>query len=194
VELFSWKFRLDAMYFTHTFYKNVRLNDFVKKHLNRDFIGSEKLNIVGEGLSTEGTKKLLEDDELSRFRDQVVRGCVNPDLNIPDIETGDVNRPFGTIEELVGNLVGTLESALVLSISDRGSVIDTVAGLTQGMSVQELHSILIDEIENNPYININDLPFITKINELSTERAGKVLEGFLYFWIYTTLRLGKNSP
>jgi len=65
VELFSWKFRLDAMYFTHIFYKNVRLNDLVKKHLNRDFIGSEKLNIVGEGLSTEGTKKLLEDDELS---------------------------------------------------------------------------------------------------------------------------------
>ena len=105
-----------------------------------------------------------------------------------------MNRPFGTIEELVGNLVGTLESALVLSISDRGSVIDTVAGLTPGMSVQELQSILIDEIENNPYININDLPFITKINELSTERAGKVLESFLYFWIYTTLRLGKNSP
>jgi hypothetical protein len=425
VELFSWKFRLDAMYFTHIFYKNVRLNNFVKKHLNRDFIGSEKLNIVGEGLSTEETKKLLEDNELSsqisnfardryalyafhtlvgnlvilgtlakmlkvliepttwaivegpsyfdqnskyyfenkeielakevfelsskiiedktdkgqafneiitrvnralssvdvlkelsqlavikditdereasrdvltegedrqdgilelqwkivnvfkddsalnktvktirsvagllpslvlmyeredrdmprigsdklnfiaelimsnwsvlnyvfnalfklkaelsssnlpsicgrvRFRDQVVGGCVNPDLNIPNIETGDVNRPFGTIEELVGNLVGTLESALVLSISDRGSVIDTVAGLTPGMSVQELQSILIDEIENNPYININDLPFITKINELSTERAGKVLESFLYFWIYTTLRLGKNSP
>jgi len=41
------------MYFTHIFYKNVRLNDLVKKHLNRDFIGSEKLNIVGEGLSTE---------------------------------------------------------------------------------------------------------------------------------------------
>jgi len=60
------------MYFTHIFYKNVRLNDFVKKHLNRDFIGSEKLNIVGEGLSTEGIKKLLEDYELSRFRDQVV--------------------------------------------------------------------------------------------------------------------------
>jgi len=84
-----------------------------------------------------------------------------------------VNRLLGTIKELVGNLVGTLESALVLSISDRGGVIDTIADLTPGMSVQELQSILIDEIKNNPYININDLPFITKINELSTERAAK---------------------
>jgi len=84
-----------------------------------------------------------------------------------------VNRLLGTIKELVGNLVGALESALVLSISDRGGVIDTIADLTQGMSVQELQSILIDEIKNNPYININDLPFITKINELSTERAAK---------------------
>jgi hypothetical protein len=84
-----------------------------------------------------------------RFRDQVVGGCVNPDLNIPDIETGDVNRPFGTIDELVSNLVGTLESALVLSMLDRGSVIDTIAGLTPGMLVQELQSILTDEIENN---------------------------------------------
>ena len=73
-----------------------------------------------------------------------------------------------------------------------------LGSLTPGMLVQELQNILIDEIENNPYININDLPFITKMNELSTERAGKVLEtvleSFLYFWIYTTLRLGKNSP
>jgi hypothetical protein len=84
-----------------------------------------------------------------------------------------VNRLLGTIKELVGNLVGTLESALVLSISDRGGVIDTIADLTPGMSVQELQNILIDEIKNNPYININDLPFITKINELSTERAAK---------------------
>ena len=84
-----------------------------------------------------------------------------------------MNRLLGTIKELVGNLVGTLESALVLSISDRGGVIDTIADLTPGMSVQELQNILIDEIKNNPYININDLPFITKINELSTERAAK---------------------
>jgi hypothetical protein len=60
-----------------------------------------------------------------------------------------VNRPFGTIDELVSNLVGTLESALVLSMLDRGSVIDTIAGLTPGMLVQELQSILTDEIENN---------------------------------------------
>jgi len=133
---------------------------------------------------------------------RLIGGCFNPDVGI----TGDkpVKRPFGSLEEIVGNLALSLKPALILAylystdVADYKRAVQKIAERLKYSGTDDFTKIAIDEIKdlkiqlnNDMFYNTTTEICLNKDDKVACEEIGKFLKEFLRYWIYIVLRLGR---
>jgi hypothetical protein len=134
---------------------------------------------------------------------RLIGGCFNPDVGI----TGDkpVKRPFGSLEEIVGNLALSLKPALILAYlysldnkTDYKRAVQKIAERLKYSGIDDFTKIAIDEIKDLK-IQLNKEIFeditiekcLNNDDKVVCEKIGEFLKEFLRYWIYIVLRLGR---
>jgi hypothetical protein len=136
---------------------------------------------------------------------RLIGGCFNPDVGI----TGDkpVKRPFGSLEEIVGNLALSLKPALILAYlysrdvddnPDYKRAVQKIAERLKYSGIDDFTKIAIDEIKDLK-IQLNNKIFedttiekcLNNDDKVVCEKIGEFLKEFLRYWIYIVLRLGR---
>jgi hypothetical protein len=136
---------------------------------------------------------------------RLIGGCFNPDVGI----TGDkpVKRPFGSLEEIVGNLALSLKPALILAYlystdvddkTDNKRAVQKIAERLKYSGIDDFTKIAIDEIKDlkiqlnkEIFYNITIEKCLNNDDKVVCEKIGKFLKEFLRYWIYIVLRLGR---
>jgi hypothetical protein len=137
------------------------------------------------------------------YEGRLIGGCFNPDVGI----TGDkpVKRPFGSLEEIVGNLALSLKPALILSYlyslddkTDYKRAVQKIAERLKYLGIDDFTKIAIDEIEDLKIQLNKEIFYNTTIekclnndDKVICEKIGEFLKEFLRYWIYIVLRLGR---
>jgi len=137
------------------------------------------------------------------YEGRLIGGCFNPDVGI----TGDkpVKRPFGSLEEIVGNLALSLKPALILAYlyslddkTDYKRAVQKIAERLKYLGIDDFAKIAIDEIKDLK-IQLNKETFdaitiekcLNNDDKEACEKVGEFLKEFLKYWIYIVLRLGR---
>ncbi len=134
---------------------------------------------------------------------ELVGGCYNVDAGTVGKE-GE-RRPFGTLEELEGNLALSVKPAMILFVyyshvkqamiekETYKGVADRVSRKLSFVGIKDFENIAVDEalsLDVNP--NFNVLSFYTPSECMKNERdCAELMRSFLTFWMYIVLRLGK---
>jgi CII-binding regulator of phage lambda lysogenization HflD len=137
------------------------------------------------------------------YEGRLIGGCFNPDVGI----TGDkpVKRPFGSLEEIVGNLALSLKPALILAYlyslddkTDYKRAVQKIAERLKYLGIDDFTKIAIDEIEDLKIQLNKEIFYNTTIekclnndDKVICEKIGEFLKEFLRYWIYIVLRLGR---
>ena len=137
------------------------------------------------------------------YEGRLIGGCFNPDVGI----TGDkpVKRPFGSLEEIVGNLALSLKPALILAYlysldnkTDYKRAVQKIAERLKYSGIDDFTNIAIDEIKdlkiqlnNEIFYNKTIENCLNKDKKEACEKIGEFLKEFLRYWIYIVLRLGR---
>ena len=137
------------------------------------------------------------------YEGRLIGGCFNPDVGI----TGDkpVKRPFGSLEEIVGNLALSLKPALILAYlysldnkTDYKRAVQKIAERLKYSGIDDFTKIAIDEIKDlkiqlnkEIFDNITIEKCLNNDDEVVCEKIGEFLKEFLRYWIYIVLRLGR---
>ncbi|QXJ32630.1 hypothetical protein [Saccharolobus shibatae] len=138
------------------------------------------------------------------YQNRLIGGCFNPDVGI----TGDkpVKRPFGSLEEIVGNLALSLKPVLILAyyysdshdvekIKNYKKVVERIAERLKYLGINDFTKIATEEIRNLG-IQLDDMFNIYNsencLNNNACNEIEKSLKEFLKYWTYIVLRLGKE--
>jgi len=137
------------------------------------------------------------------YEGRLIGGCFNPDVGI----TGDkpVKRPFGSLEEIVGNLALSLKPALILAYlyslddkTDYKRAVQKVSERLKYLGIDDFTKIAIDEIKDlkiqlnkEVFYDITIEKCLNNDDEVVCEKIGEFLKEFLRYWIYIVLRLGR---
>ncbi|MFP3234365.1 MAG: hypothetical protein RXR08_12065, partial [Sulfolobaceae archaeon] len=189
-------------------------------YYNKDPFGKEKIDIIVSAVNRDAETLKYVLKIMSRYKGELNRhglpsvcsdlvsegrligGCFNPDVGI----TGDkpVKRPFGSLEEIVGNLALSLKPALILAHlystdvdgnSDYKRAVQKIAERLKYSGIDDFTKIAIDEIKdlkiqlNNKIFN--DITIEVCLNDDVCEEIEEFLKEFLRYWIYIVLRLGR---
>ncbi|WP_225968821.1 hypothetical protein [Saccharolobus islandicus] len=135
------------------------------------------------------------------YHGQIIGGCYNPDIGITGRKV--VKRPFGSFEELVGNITLSLKPSLLLAFYYSYSYNDyytIISKISERLKYDNLDftKVAIDEV-SNLNINPNEMQDIFNFYEEymekeNLEEASKSISAFLIYWAYLTLRLGNKNP
>jgi hypothetical protein len=137
------------------------------------------------------------------LNNELVGGCYNVDAGTVGKE-GE-RRPFGTLEELEGNLALSVKPAMILFVyyshvkqamiekETYKGVADRVSRRLSFVGIKDFENIAVDEalsLDVNP--NFNVLSYYTPSECMKNERdCAELMRSFLTFWMYMVLRLGK---
>jgi len=137
------------------------------------------------------------------LNNELVGGCYNVDAGTVGKE-GE-RRPFGTLEELEGNLALSVKPAMILFVyyshvkqamiekETYKGVADRVSRKLSFVGIKDFENIAVDEalsLDVNP--NFNVLSYYTPSECMKNERdCAELMRSFLTFWMYIVLRLGK---
>ena len=137
------------------------------------------------------------------LNNELVGGCYNVDAGTVGKE-GE-RRPFGTLEELEGNLALSVKPAMILFVyyshvkqamiekETYKGVADRISRKLSFVGIKDFENIAVDEalsLDVNP--NFNVLSYYTPSECMKNERdCAELMRSFLTFWMYIVLRLGK---
>jgi hypothetical protein len=147
------------------------------------------------------------------LNNELVGGCYN--VYAGTVGKEEERRPFGTLEELEGNLALSVKPAMILFVyysyvkqackGDRGrpeceaeketykGAVDRVSRKLSFVGIKDFENIAVDEalsldVDPNLYV----LSFYTPSECMKNERdCAELMRSFLTFWMYIVLRLGK---
>ena len=137
------------------------------------------------------------------LNNELVGGCYN--VYAGTVGKEGERRPFGTLEELEGNLALSVKPAMILFVyyshvkqamiekETYKGVADRVSRKLSFVGIKDFENIAVDEalsLDVNP--NFNVLSYYTPSECMKNERdCAELMRSFLTFWMYIVLRLGK---
>ena len=231
---------LDRIFFSNnlsdTSWLSLSLKDLVPELVRdylKDKLSNEKIDMLTKGIF--GNKEVLKyvtrtlsklkaemsGDNLPSicyniaWRDSLIAGCYNPDVGI----TGKcpVYRPFGSFEEIVGNLALSLKLSLLLAAyyaqdlekrrykknrkdadSEYCQIVAKLSERAKFAGVDDFYKIACDEVEEvlkELGLQLDKILYYPGyVNAGNTNSASKALKAFLVYWTYLVLRTGNKSP
>ena len=137
------------------------------------------------------------------WRDSLIAGCYNPDVGINGKKP--VYRPFGSFEEIVGNLALSFKLSLLLAIryaqdleygdNQYCKIVAKLADRAKFFGV-DFYKVACNEVRQ--IVDPKDLRkivfYLDYMNMGRTDLASKALKAFLVYWTYLVLRTGRKSP